>query len=201
MAKFADVAIPRRLKALQRDRRGYPVPFIVLRDKDGRARFTVNDSDRVLRCILEKRCAICGGRLDSVLWFVGGPSSAFHARGAYLDTALHHDCMTYAMRVCPYLAAPVYSGRVDMGTLSADKVPDNVQLIVDQTMIPERPSPFVCVAARTYSVRRHGHTFVVRPERPHLALEFWEHGKQLDPAVGLERAKSAVLPDDWNPGF
>lgn len=78
---WRSIPIPKRMRALQRDRRGLPVPFIVLRDTDGRPHFTINDSQRQLKCIREKRCPICGNRLDKVMWFVGGPLSAFHDAG------------------------------------------------------------------------------------------------------------------------
>lgn len=50
---FKDVKIPRQMRALMRDKRGYPVPYTVLRDSDGVPHFAVNDSARVSRCIKE----------------------------------------------------------------------------------------------------------------------------------------------------
>ena len=59
MTDFRSIPIPKRMKALQRDARGYPVPFIVLRDSDGVPVFAANNTIRQRRALYEKRCAIC----------------------------------------------------------------------------------------------------------------------------------------------
>ena len=57
------VQIPKKMKALAKDRRGYPIPFIVMRDTDGYPHFTINNSSLQRRCLKEKRCPICGSKL------------------------------------------------------------------------------------------------------------------------------------------
>ena len=176
---WRDVPIPKRMRALAKDRRGYPIPFNVLRDNDGRPHFTVNDSNRQRRSLLERRCAICGNRLANPMWFVGGPLSAFHEEGAYMDTALHHDCMTYALQVCPYLAAPAYLGRIDDATVDYSKLPGHV-ILEDYTQIPDRPALFVAVASHSCAViEREQIVAVVKPHRPYVAIEYWQRGARL----------------------
>lgn len=194
MRNWKDIPIPKRMRGLGRDARGYPIPFILLRDTDGKAHFTINDTSRARRCVLEKRCPICGNRLEQPLWLVGGPKSAFHEHGAYFDTAMHHDCMTYALQVCPYLAMPSYLGRIDTGSLTPEKTPADVMLFVDNTMIPERPDVFVAVASNKQipHAETEFSSYTVRPARPYLAVEYWRNGEQISEADGKELVIKAL---------
>lgn len=180
------------MNALQRDERGYPIPYVVLRDTTGRPLFTANDHRKRWESAKENRCAICGTRIKGeLLWFVGGPMSAFHEHGAYRDTALHHECMSYAMQVCPYLALRSYQGRIDDKTIDYDKLESNL-MFYDPTMIPERPALFVAVGSRKQILciwpgmspeeRIHAN---VRPERPYVEIEYWQDGIKLDEATAL----------------
>lgn len=166
------------MSALQRDARGYPVPFVVLRDSDGKPHFTINDSGRRLRALLERRCHICGGRLGRTMWFVGGPLSAFHPNGCYNDGPLHQECMEYAMQVCPYLALTKYMGRIDDATLDPDKVPSNM-IFLDPTIIAERPPMFVCAETRAYALTDGTETCYIKPERPYTGVQYWRSGARL----------------------
>lgn len=194
---WQDIPIPRRMRALQRDQRGYPIPFIILRDTDQRPHFTINDTSRVHKCVLESRCPICGNRLDKVKWFVGGPLSAFHERGSYFDSAMHHDCMTYALQVCPYLAMPNYLGRIDTATMKPEKVPEGVHMFMDTTMIPERPTLFVAVGSHQQiaTLSPAGFQFGmynVRPGKPYLEVEYWRNGQRLAEDTGAELVRLAL---------
>ncbi len=172
------VTIPKKMRALGRDHRGYPVPYIILRDADGDPHFTINDTGKQRKALRERRCPVCGTRLDRLLWFVGGPLSAFHEHGAYMDTALHFECMRYALQVCPYLAAPNYLGRIDAATVDPVKLPTGM-IFMDITQIPERPELFVAVASYQQTTRYEGPMAYVTPARPYIEVEYWRHGKQL----------------------
>ena len=187
-----DIAVPRKMNALMRDRRGYPVPYTVLRDSDGVPHFAVNDSERVLRCIREKRCAICGTRLDREMWLVGGPLSAFLTAGRYRDPALHYECARYALQVCPYLASRKYSGRIDTAGIDFDKVPP-AMLFADSTMLPEHPEVFVAICTSGIRDETPGGSFVtVVPNRPYIRVEFWQDGYLLHFADGAAIAQRAL---------
>jgi hypothetical protein len=167
------------MRGLARDARGLPIPATVWRDKAGRPHFTINDFTIAGRLLIEDRCGICGTALLRVRWFVGGPLSAFHPHGAYYDLPMHRGCMHYALRVCPYLAAPVYSKRVDAKTVQG---PEKERLFIDPTMIENRPTVFVAVAATGQQVRsspRPAAPASIIPNRPYVAVEYWRHGKQL----------------------
>lgn len=187
-----DVPIPRRMAHLPRDPRGYPIPAMALIDEHGRAHFTINDEVKRQKLLKEDRCPICGSRIIGGRWFVGGPLSAFHQDGRYLDPPTHDECAHYALRACPYLAAPTYSGRIDDRTLR----PENQTIImVDQTMIPERPEVFVAVLARTHKATA-GLQYLM-PTRPYMRVEFWRHGERLEDAEGwaiIKRVTAQPIP-------
>jgi hypothetical protein len=159
------------MRHLKRDGRGYPIPDGVYVDPDGRAHFTINDETKRMRHLLTRCCPICGRRLKPDYWFVGGPRSAFDPNGAYIDLPMHDECAHYALRTCPYLAAPNYGSRIDARTLSKD---NPAPFLIDQTMIPERPDVFVALSCKKFTVIKGGQ--YVRPVRPYRQVEYWQYG-------------------------
>lgn len=187
--------VPKRMRALQRDSRGYPVPFIVMRDKAGKPLFACNNTVRQARAVIERRCPICGSWLDPVMWWAGGPMSAFHERGAYNDSAMHYECMEYALQVCPYLAMPNYLGTVtDHAAKQATAA--GAKAVIEHTMLPGRPSVFVAVAARRFQMIDHGTGYYSKPDRPYLEIQYWRHGKRIseDEAAPLINERG-MLPE------
>jgi hypothetical protein len=184
---------------LERDRRGYAIPFGVFVDTDGRAHFQINDDRKRVLCLTGDWCAICGCSLTRGRWFIGGPMSAFHPDGAFADPPMHFECMRYSIAVCPYLAAPRYAGRVDDGTLTDETRPG---LLVDRTLIARRPDLFVAVLARS---QRLTDTFPpnVIPSKPYIRVEYWRHGVQVHEAVAkrmiaFDRASWPQLIEERN---
>lgn len=176
--------VPDFLQHLPVDPRGYPVPATVYRDSQGRPHFTVNEEGKRQQLIARNACPICGKKLPRLMAWVGGPGSAFHEGGCYIDTALHLWCARYALQVCPYLAAPRYSRRID-----ARNVPPGEELILqDPTMDPTRPDPFVLVASTGWrgSPFPWGGVQYQRPDRPYRLVEFWRHGRQVEPPEALK---------------
>jgi hypothetical protein len=182
-----NVPIPPRMQGLEKDHRGYPIPVIILRDSKNLPHFTINNEVTRILIVAEDLCAICGQKLLPLRWFVGGPLSAFHRNGAYFDTPLHYECMTYAMQVCPYLALPSYSGRIDSRTLSKEETA--TRIFIDRTQIPERPEVFVCGLTHGQKLTNSGHMI---PKRPWKKLEFWRQGKRLTYAKGKKIADAAL---------
>lgn len=144
--------LPKRLRTRPRDSRGYPIPFIVLIDKSGQPQFTINDTRSVSQCITKKLCSICGKRFENGVWFVGGSRCFMHQHGAFLDPPMHNECAEYALRVCPFLAAPRYSGRLDDRKLKPENTPDNMVLVRQDHMLPAQPERFGLGCAATYKV-------------------------------------------------
>ena len=173
---------------LPRDARGYPVPVVVKRDESGRPLFIVNDAEVIQRCIKRKLCSICGDRMVREFWFAGGPGSAFDPRGMYLDPPMHHECVTFALRVCPYLASPARREYVNAATV--EKLAERLggdKLLLDPTVDEERPDPFVAVMSYGVSVSSGslGKERYLAPLRPYHAVEFWRHGERLAFADGV----------------
>ncbi len=187
------VPIPNRMQHLPKDSRGYPVPYIILHDDQDKYHFQINDERKVKQCLTNHLCAICGQRLDE-LWLVGGPMSAFHPHGAYIDTPTHHECGTYALQVCPYLAAPKYLKRLDASTLTPVTTADGtlVSTYQDPTMIPDRPGVFVY--ARTSQIQLDVANRYLHPKKPWLQVEYWKWGQKLTQQEFDEWVLTADLP-------
>lgn len=92
--------LPAHMRQLPIDRRGYPIPWFV-KWIDGVPDFRVLDEAKVLRCLHEKRCQICGGALGRFKAFVGGPLMI--QQRVSLEPPMHRDCAEFAIKTCPYM--------------------------------------------------------------------------------------------------
>jgi hypothetical protein len=194
------VPIPARMAHLPLDRRGYPIPWIVMRDATGRPHFTINDHNRVHQCGKFGLCGICGKPLGKYLrshgdakppakgaFFVGGPASFYHDRGAFLDPPLHRECAVYAMRVCPYIANPSYGKRIDDATLKPEHMPAGMAVIQTAGNPPSldtRPQVFILGLAKRWEMfePRPGTILFKVPNhrRDWVHMSAWRHGVELD---------------------
>lgn len=64
---WKDVPIPTQMSALPLDKRGYPIPVVILRDNFSLPHFQINDSERTKECISNRLCSICGKALNDGL--------------------------------------------------------------------------------------------------------------------------------------
>lgn len=194
--------IPDMMKGLPLDKRGFPIPFLVAYDLAGEPMFTVNDDQKTMRAITESLCGICGQELTyGDLWWVGGPLSAFHPDGCYVDGPMHAECSTYALMACPHLAAPKYTKRIDALPTRKNGTPFAVHL--DHTVMPDRPLVFVQGCSESYNVtwpltpdRKLMPVSAIDPRNPDKQIKFthyevWQHGEILDEAHGLELVRQA----------
>jgi hypothetical protein len=189
---------PDRIARLEHDRRGYPIPWTVLRNAKGEPFFTVNDDRKAWKALRQKLCPICGERLGRWCWFAGGPHSAFNPHGWYIDLPGHHECVTFSLVTCPYLSMPKYLGRVDI--VHPEKLPPEAKVLLDETVIPERPEVFVAAASDKVEmlVREEGLQPYLRPARPLLAYEYWRHGRR----ISWDEARpflAAAFGQEWRP--
>lgn len=95
--------LPKHMAALPLDERGYPVPWFV-EWIDGKPDFRVMDPRKMSRCVKEKRCWVCGGRLGTHLAFVIGPMCAVNRVSA--EPPAHRDCAEFSATACPFLKLP-----------------------------------------------------------------------------------------------
>jgi len=192
------ITVPARMADRPRDKRGFPVPWNVLVDpKDGTPFFTVNDDRRHLQALRQSLCPLCGGKLGRWKWFVGGPLSAFAPQGWFLDLPGHRECMEFALQTCPYLSMPRWA--VGDHVANPDKLAAISPVVIDETVIPDRPEVFVAVASDEAEIKTSGpYLPYVRPMKPLLGYTLWRHGRQisLDEAFPYLRA---ALGRDWMP--
>jgi hypothetical protein len=167
------------MRTLPRDSLGYPIPTIVLVDKSRKPQFTINDLRKVGSCLRKRLCAICGKRLDDGYWFVGGSRCFMHENGAFVNPPLHRDCGQYALQVCPFLAAPSYSKRIDGKKMRAKDRPDHMAIIEIAHMPPAQPTTFGFGQTREFRIvqsqmGQSDHVLVVESWD---YVEWWKNGE------------------------
>jgi hypothetical protein len=193
--KPSEVPIPKQMQHLPIDERGYPIFYVAFMDHEGKPQFVINDQFKRDQCLKKDLCEICGKRLFRGRWFVGGPMSAFHPDGVYNDAPMHLECKDYAMKVCPWLAAPRYSR--SMAEDKAKHVKDVV--LVDETMLPGRPAVFVAVMAVGQTLTKPNRmtgTPYIRPKKPFRFIEYWQHGKKLSDEEGRASVLEFLQSDE-----
>jgi hypothetical protein len=60
---WQSIPMPPGIAALGRDVRGFPITFTTLIQSDGRPDFTTIDGEKIMRCIEEGLCGMCGTKL------------------------------------------------------------------------------------------------------------------------------------------
>lgn len=190
---WQEVPVPARMLGMERDVRGYPVPFIVLRDNLGKPYFAANDVHLVQQANRENRCHICGGKLEPLVWFVGGPGSFLlnWPQALYADGPMHRECLHYAMQVCPQLAARAEQASAPKLQAYLRK---NGLFTQDNTVLPGVPDMFVAVGVARWSLGRVGlellPTYVVT--RPFKKVEYWREAVMLPLREGEAEAKRSA---------
>ncbi len=183
------IELPKIMRTMERDARGFPIPFIVMRDKTGFAHFNINDSRRVETALAKRLCSICGKRLEKLVWFVGGTLCFTSDRAAFLDPPMHQECAEFALAVCPFLAAPRYTRSIGQRRVNRELMPGNMALNNVAYNGPMRPEWFAMGGC--FAFKR------VRPDRANIGhsifvpldwqmVEFWRHG---NPTNAPERAE------------
>lgn len=102
-ALLQTVPMPGRIRALPRNKAGYPIPFFAA-DIDGVRDLRVGDTEAFAACLRDRKCWICGQKRTGNDTFVIGPMCVINRVTA--DPPAHLDCALYAVQVCPFLAIP-----------------------------------------------------------------------------------------------
>lgn len=157
--------------------KGLPIPYVVLRDKEGIPSFKINDTLLQNRCVDENLCTICGESLEDDMWFIGGPLSAFHPHGAYVDAPVHKECGVFALQNCPYMAYTKYKAK---GVSEREMNKHDGYAFYNPTQSDARLPYFVFVKSRGYVVKnvRLSERFF-KPIRPYVEVEYWKDGQQI----------------------
>jgi hypothetical protein len=172
-----ETALPKLLRTLERDVRGYPIPFIVMRDEHNKPIFTMNDPRLVRECVRKGLCSICGKKLGQDRWFVSGSRAFLHPDGLFIDPPIHLECAEFALRVCPFLAATGWSKAIGMKLINAAKLKPGVKPLEVEHVGPVHPEWFGLGQPNRYDVnaRKDGqYRFSVTDWRH---IEFWKNGQ------------------------
>jgi hypothetical protein len=200
--KPADVHVPPLMRHLPKDARGYPTPVIVMMTDDGKPIYAANDESLRQRMIAEDRCHICGLGLLRGRWYIGGALSTCAEHGLILDGGMHDQCAHYALKVCPYLAAPVYGRLVGKDQLAkTDRA--SVMVIDTGTEGNSRPELFVALMAvgqeesksqiGSFALREAEMVYGVRPKPGSVRkVEVWQHGRQIVERIEIDAARDRI---------
>ena len=192
--------MPKLMRTLPRDERGYPIPWIVLVDASGNPQFTINDVRRTDAARKKRLCAICGKRMAvGQAWFIGGSRCFLHPRGAFIDGPTHYWCGEYALQVCPFLAARSYAKPIVDAKLKPSAVPIGMALARAEFMMPRLPERFGFGRSDNWHFQRtgiddgdQGGVYVVNDWR---YIEWWRRGTICEtPETGTPPPDDAISP-------
>lgn len=167
-ARLSTVAMPPRIAALKRDRRGYPIPRFIDRaaDIDGEPDFRIMDGAYLVQCVQKKRCWICGDPLGRYMTFPIGPMCAINRNIA--EPPSHLDCCHYSVKVCPFLAVPA------MRRIERNK-PEGAW--VSGEMIPRNPGVICLWTVERYRTWKPAPGEVLFDIGEPTAVEWWSQGR------------------------
>lgn len=137
--------------------------------------------------ITEDRCHLSGRKLLRGRWFIGSPMAAFHDQGAFLDGPMLDEASLFAMRTCPFIAAPKYARRIEDKLMAKSGTEHRVVIQMHEEAVTDRPTLFVRVMTigQRLVPSSDGDVLFV-PKKPYRKVEFWRHGGMVDFDEGLE---------------
>jgi hypothetical protein len=95
--------LPRRMRRLPIDERGYPVPWFV-GWVGGKPDFRLMGEGKIMAAVHQHACWLCGQPLGQYLAFVVGPMCAVNRISS--EPPSHRDCAEFAAVACPFLSMP-----------------------------------------------------------------------------------------------
>lgn len=138
---LSQIEMPSRLASLPKDERGFPiVGFATI--INGKPDFRVVDEPKADAAFIRGDCALCMQPMGRFRALVGGPMSI--KNGLFNDGPMHRECAEYALKVCPFLAAPKWAYAKDLKSV------DGVPLEFTSMMAKERPPTFGLGITRDY---------------------------------------------------
>jgi hypothetical protein len=166
-----DVPLPRRMKGLPRDARGYVVPWFV--DwRDGKPVFPVFDPAKWRRAIRFRRCWVCGDNLGQFVTFAVGPMCVINRITS--EPPCYVECATYSVKVCPFLINP------HMGRVPASKVPGGSIIAPAGLHDDGNPGVMVLWITDQYHVEHLDNGDLLAFGDPH-SVTWWTKGREATP--------------------
>lgn len=104
MEMNSELAVPKRIKKLPIDERGFPIPFFVGYDDRGLPDFRMMDAHKLSRAVKDRLCWICGEPLGRYLAFTIGPMCGINRNNA--EPPMHKECALFSVKTCPFLTNP-----------------------------------------------------------------------------------------------
>jgi hypothetical protein len=175
--------MPARIRALPRNKAGYPIPYFAA-DVDGERDFRVGDSHAYARCLRNRSCWVCGQRRTGVDAFVVGPMCVVNLITP--DPPSHLECAEYAAKVCPFMAVPSMTRR-DRGLPEGTGHPG--------VMIPRNPGVSAIVSTTAWTTFRPsvgGDFGVLFNLNDPTAVSWWAEGRTATRAEILASIESGL---------
>lgn len=166
------------MEKLPIDERGYPVPFFV-QWVNGKPEFRAMDGDKLVRCVKERLCWICGQALFREMVFVAGPMCAVNRISS--EPPSHRECARYAAVACPFLAKPKMVRR-------EDGMPDK---IVTEGAILRNPGVTMLWFCRRFTIERANPGVLFNMGTP-FQVEWYGLGKSATREQVLESFESGI---------
>lgn len=93
--------LPKNMRELPVDERGYPVPFFVAWPND-KPDHRITDQKKLYLCVKNRLCWVCGKPIiDATMNFVVGPMCVVNRISS--EPPSHMSCAIYAVRTCPFM--------------------------------------------------------------------------------------------------
>lgn len=110
VSRVDEATLPKSMKHLKRDHRGFPVPWFV-KWINGKPEFRAADGEKFARAIRGKFCWVCGGKIHGNYAFVAGPMCGINRTSS--EPPSHIDCARWSALNCPFLVNPRMVRRED----------------------------------------------------------------------------------------
>lgn len=156
--------LPHRFAKLPIDARGYPVPWFVHFDAEGKPDFRVVRRKGVFDAYTKNICWLCGEPLGKFRVTLIGPMCAITRTTS--EPEGHLDCEDFAARACPFMTRPLAKRnerdlppeRVDAAGFAIDRNPGVACVWISR----ERSKPFRADAGEPGQLFRVGEPWEVR---------------------------------------
>jgi hypothetical protein len=152
-----DIPLPPRMRGLQRDPRGFVIPYFVawldeqqheVEPPNGKPDFRILSPSRMAACKRHKLCWLCGQPMGVRKVFAIGPMCA--ATRTTMEPPGHYECALYSVRVCPFLSRP------RMQRHTADMPEGHWAPGLSITRNPGVTALWVCRDYKTFRAEQHG---------------------------------------------
>jgi hypothetical protein len=159
--------MPGRMRQLPRDTVGRPIPFFAA-EVEGKHDFRVMDPLRLAEAITQRRCFVCGQRLNvASATFVVGPMCVVNRVSG--EPPNHRDCAEWSVRACPFLSKPAKERR-------ETNLPEGATEGAGGIMIHRNPGVSALVTARSWYVEHVPNGIVLRI-REIKNVTWWAEGR------------------------